>query len=841
VSRRLAWLALGGLLAPVAGLRAQAMWNAQLAISAYPSPYLSDWEANPSIGTLTISNPTASDQNVLLTYRLTNQNGQVLASGRSDPVLIPSGPPTVITDFVNMSGSSQHDQALEDQMRRTGRLPEGDNTTCVAVTDAGGFVLAEDCATFSIVYPDPPYLIGPLDEAALTTGNPIFQWTPLQVPPSFHLSYVVRVSEILAGQSAEQALAANIPVFETASNSTTLEYPVTAQPLTEGKSYAWRVQALDQNGYAASANAGRSDIWTFAPAGTGGGGAGRESGAMRLEVFNTRTNTSAPSTVDTLGLTGICKDWDQNISQVPQISLGFNSPIGFPDFLSVQGQLVRHTNPTTLSRTWALTGTWRNKYSVMLYGDCDGWAGHVPWPQWVGIRTIAGAATVEWLVTADKADDGTVTLDSALADTSTARGLEFGIVVFTLRTMTVKAPTGFREVQEFLADNEIDVKPGINAFGIVQLQQRAMWPWFQSLGYDQREIALQGYAGLNNAWSVGFGASSEGGPQADVSLTTEFLNLTAALPERTPPGAMGQLFSRSHVEFELKLQDTTAIAAQRQAPTPAGEIPPERQTGLRNQSVQFDLILSLKWVLELSDDAINAMSGSRLRLHGDSAVDPALVLSVGIDLGRAGSVNSGLSATEAKLVLKGEMEGYWAYRELRVGHPQIEFDYTLNGKNKGTFTFAVTGAVGLGDELELGVLGFTLGRKTETGAVTPEMTTLRMYWERTVSRMQMNLSGVVAQQERGRATDAQVQAARDALAIALREQAKAAEMAADLERMQQSPATATATGATPAPSTPATPATPATATKSEFAWAVRFSLGNMSLMRALALMTGRDP
>ena len=249
-------------------LRAQASWDAQLAISAFPSPYLSDWEANPSIGTLTITNPGA-DQNVILAYRVTNQRGQLLASGRSTPILIPRGPPTVITDIVNMSGSSQHDQALESQMRRTGRLPEGDNTTCVVVTDAGGFVLAEDCATFSIVYPDPPYLVGPLDEAAMASGYPIFQWTPLQVPTAFHLTYVLRVAEVLAGQTPLQALTANIPVFETTTGTTSLEYPLGGLPLVQGKSYAWRVQALDQNGYAASSNDGRSEVWTFAvePAG----------------------------------------------------------------------------------------------------------------------------------------------------------------------------------------------------------------------------------------------------------------------------------------------------------------------------------------------------------------------------------------------------------------------------------------------------------------------------------------------------------------------------------------------------------------------------------------------
>jgi hypothetical protein len=242
---------------------AQASWDARLDVTAFPSPYLSDWEANPTIATLTITNPTPADQPVVLVYHVTQHGGAVIATGRSDRILLLRGPPTVLTDFINLSGSSQHDQGLEDQMRRTGRLPEGDHTACVAVTDLGGFVLAEDCATFSIVYPDPPYLIGPMDGEELAGTHPIFQWTPLQVPPAFHLTYVVRISEMLAGQTPDQALVANIPIFETTTFAPHLEYPLSAPPLVEGKQYAWRVQAVDQNGYAASSNEGRSEIWTF--------------------------------------------------------------------------------------------------------------------------------------------------------------------------------------------------------------------------------------------------------------------------------------------------------------------------------------------------------------------------------------------------------------------------------------------------------------------------------------------------------------------------------------------------------------------------------------------------
>jgi hypothetical protein len=59
---RLAILALV-LLAP-SPVSAQTGWSATLFIDPYPSPYLSDWEINPNISTLTVVNTTGVTQTV---------------------------------------------------------------------------------------------------------------------------------------------------------------------------------------------------------------------------------------------------------------------------------------------------------------------------------------------------------------------------------------------------------------------------------------------------------------------------------------------------------------------------------------------------------------------------------------------------------------------------------------------------------------------------------------------------------------------------------------------------------------------------------------------------------
>lgn len=241
---------------------AQGTWQADLMIDPFPSPYISDWEANPNIGTLTLFNNTGSERAVRLTFSLTDHRGAVLASGESDPQALPPGP-TIFDSPFDLSGSFDYDVSIEDVIIRTGRLPEGDFTACTVATDGSGFVLAEACSPFSVLYPDPPMLLSPFDGDRVDMQGPFFEWTPLQVPFDYPIHFVLQIAQILPGQTPEQALSSGIPHYEEDLASTSLQYPLGELPFVSGARYAWRVQALDQNGYSASANNGSSEIWTF--------------------------------------------------------------------------------------------------------------------------------------------------------------------------------------------------------------------------------------------------------------------------------------------------------------------------------------------------------------------------------------------------------------------------------------------------------------------------------------------------------------------------------------------------------------------------------------------------
>jgi len=243
----------------------QGDWDATLVFDPYPSAYITDWENNPSIGQALITNGSDSTVRVRV-YLTVNRGTQRIAEANSRILDFPPGSSSNITTRELIDDQSiEYDHGIEDIAIRTGRLPEGTYQVCIRVENESGTILLSGiCEEFTIVYPDPPYLIYPTDGESVLGRFPIFQWTPVQVPVGFDIHYNLRMAELLSGQTAAQALAANMPYFEDANiGGNSLQYPISAQTLVKDRTYAWQVQVLDKSGYPPSTNDGRSEIWTF--------------------------------------------------------------------------------------------------------------------------------------------------------------------------------------------------------------------------------------------------------------------------------------------------------------------------------------------------------------------------------------------------------------------------------------------------------------------------------------------------------------------------------------------------------------------------------------------------
>jgi hypothetical protein len=243
-------------------------WTAQLVLSPMPSPFVSDWEVDPTVAELIVTNGTATATAVTFHYTLT-RGGQVVLRGVTDGHTVGANESKSFNASTTFGGKADWNRELQDMVARTGRLPEGEYQGCVALADPGGAVLIErECATFTVGYPDPPFLVHPMNGDTVKSQAPMFEWQPVLLPgmADAHIGYVLQVAEVnpTTRQAPEVALASNILHYvEPGLVETSHQYPVGALPLVSGRTYAWRVQALDATGKPIASNQGRSEIWTF--------------------------------------------------------------------------------------------------------------------------------------------------------------------------------------------------------------------------------------------------------------------------------------------------------------------------------------------------------------------------------------------------------------------------------------------------------------------------------------------------------------------------------------------------------------------------------------------------
>ena len=248
----------------------QPSWNGILNINPYPSPYISDWQNNPSsLGSLTIMRNGTSTEQVRITVSVNLDGVGEVFYGTSNPIDIPSNPSYVVdnTKITSIANPSYPNSDLKNKTIQSGRLPEGHYNLCINVINNDNIPLISNiCSDFTIIYPEPPHLFYPNDGDSLFITNkyPTFQWTPVITPPGYQIYYNIKIAEILPGQTPLQALSSNVLQFSKENISTvSLIYPISALPLDTGKTYAWQIQALDQNGFPPTQNNGSSEIFTF--------------------------------------------------------------------------------------------------------------------------------------------------------------------------------------------------------------------------------------------------------------------------------------------------------------------------------------------------------------------------------------------------------------------------------------------------------------------------------------------------------------------------------------------------------------------------------------------------
>ncbi|MGH7639027.1 MAG: hypothetical protein ACREOK_15360 [Gemmatimonadaceae bacterium] len=243
-------------------------WNAFVNVRPDPSPYIADWESDPSIVTLVLSYSGSANVAFHLNGRIL-RGGAAVINGVSTPFefVRPSQLLLSTRDGIWDRNSVTYTAALRDQIERTGRIPDGEYQFCVTVRqglpESPGAQLANECASFSITAPQPPSLIAPFDTDTIRVPRPTFVWSPVMLGPGNQVNYHLRVTPMLPGQAPLEALN-NVPQYEADVTTTTVSYPSDALPLDDSTRYVWQVQAIDAAGQPVGERQGKSEAWTFA-------------------------------------------------------------------------------------------------------------------------------------------------------------------------------------------------------------------------------------------------------------------------------------------------------------------------------------------------------------------------------------------------------------------------------------------------------------------------------------------------------------------------------------------------------------------------------------------------
>ncbi|HXH19833.1 MAG TPA: hypothetical protein VNJ07_12200, partial [Chitinophagales bacterium] len=234
-------------------------------IQPLPSPYVSDWELDPTLTFMQITSFSQDATQITARVIVTEQSLGVILTGNSIPIDVSEGAWSLRinnTEFVNWD-DVDYSESVEQTIQRTGRIPDGNYTICSYVLSFPDDIeLAHDCKNFTVVHPQPPMLIYPTAGMAVENPYPTFHWTPVQW--FGQITYLVTISEVLQNQQPQEAVTLNVPHLSMqVDGQTTLPYDITLPSLEAGKHYAWKVQALDHMGHPVGQNGGNSEVESF--------------------------------------------------------------------------------------------------------------------------------------------------------------------------------------------------------------------------------------------------------------------------------------------------------------------------------------------------------------------------------------------------------------------------------------------------------------------------------------------------------------------------------------------------------------------------------------------------
>jgi hypothetical protein len=204
-----------------------------------------------------IINPSGRKSGSLVLTVSEKNNGTVLVLKTTAFNLNP-GVNSLPVSTIRNSAIEYYNNPIAVIIQHNPNFPPGNYEYCFSFSPAGNSLPAEQCFEYELVPFAQLHLIEPYDNDSLCDKKPTLSWEPL-IPTLAGTNYQVVLSEIQPGQNAVEALNYNLPIInQSYLTSPILIYPPIANPLVDGKTYAWQVTAYQDHTIL-----NRSEIWQF--------------------------------------------------------------------------------------------------------------------------------------------------------------------------------------------------------------------------------------------------------------------------------------------------------------------------------------------------------------------------------------------------------------------------------------------------------------------------------------------------------------------------------------------------------------------------------------------------
>ncbi|RDK87349.1 hypothetical protein [Marinirhabdus gelatinilytica] len=248
------------------------------------SPYFSDYVSYENRLVIQFNNTTSVPKEIRLTATIIGDNGVSMVLAPSfvppSPILVPPLGMTRLTgiqlqDYWNINAWQVSGVTASEIIIGNG-LPEGNYELCIRALDfATGQPLSlpapSGCSFFNINSIEPPIILQPMCGEIVNTGAPqnlLFSWSiPAGANPS-QIEYELVIMEVFNNMDPNQLFLSSgtPPFFQKIIPVNVYNYTLADPPLEKGRTYAFRVTALNKPGNPRPLNfrnGGSSEVCTF--------------------------------------------------------------------------------------------------------------------------------------------------------------------------------------------------------------------------------------------------------------------------------------------------------------------------------------------------------------------------------------------------------------------------------------------------------------------------------------------------------------------------------------------------------------------------------------------------